>query len=145
MFVPKLSNDKKSSNYKVNFTEDGWEKISPNFSDMAFRNSNSQSIIFINSICDKYIEVDLNHLTDNILQGIENLKIEEKKEIMFADRKALRIDANGTFDGVPTFLDFLTLRKNNCVYDFVLVSSKKDGRQNDIAVFERLLQTVNIE
>jgi hypothetical protein len=145
MFVPNLSNDKKSSTYSIKFASSDWLKIPPNTADLALKKDQTGSIIFVNSICQKYNEVELTQLTDNILRGIDNLKIERKEEINYSERKAIRTSANGLMDGVPTFLDFLTVKKSGCVYDFVLICSKKDARQKDLDDFQTLLNSVTIE
>ncbi|MEI8348308.1 MAG: hypothetical protein WCG27_12635 [Pseudomonadota bacterium] len=146
LFVPTLTPaEQKSKTYSVKFTSTDWEKIPPNSSDLALKNKKSSSVIFLNTTCQKYNDADLSHLSDNILSGIEKLQILKKEEVSFSGRKGVKVTASGIMDGLPIFLDFLSVRKSMCLYDFVLISGKKEVRDNDINDFHQFLDGVTIE
>lgn len=137
----------KSRDYSIGFADVLWTSISPDVADAAYLNNASGSIITSNSQCKKYEKSTLDQLAENIIRGsgIENIEIIEKKPITFSERDALQMIVQGKADGVKTFLNLLTLRKNNCVYDFILVSNSEKSFSKDQKTFERFLKTVNIK
>lgn len=80
----------------------------------------------------------MNALTTSILTGIEDVKITEKKDAFYQGREAVEVTANGKLDGITRFFKIVTIQKNNCIYDYVLISTdtknlEKDS--NDLLVF----------
>lgn len=137
----------KSRDYIVEFSDGLWTPISPDMADAAYLNNATGSIITTNSQCKKYEKNTLDQLADNILRGsgIEDVEIIEKKPTTFSERDALQMTVQGKADGVKTFLNFLTLKKNRCVYDFILVSNSEKSFKKDQKAFERFLKTVKIK
>lgn len=137
----------KSREYQIEFSDSLWTSISPDVADTAFLNNATGSIITSNSQCKKYEKTSLDQLAENILRGsgIEGLEIIEKKPTTFSEREAMRVIAQGKADGVKTYLSILTLRKNRCVYDFILVSNTEKSFKKDQKAFEVFLKTVKIK
>lgn len=137
----------KSKEYEVAFSDSLWTSISPDMADLAFLNNGTGSIMTANSQCKKYEKTTLDQLAENILRGsgIEGLEIVEKNPTTFSEREALKVIAFGKVDGVKTYFTLLTLRKNRCVYDFILVSNSEKSFKKDQKDFERFLKTVKIK
>lgn len=130
----------KSKNYSVEILEGGgWKTIPPDLSDFAFINEDSGAVFTTNSICKKYQTSSLDILFDNILSGIEELKIIYKKKVSFAKRAALMAHATGMIDGVTTNFYVLTFKRNRCTYDFILISPPQGGGED---LFRQLIGKV---
>ena len=116
----------KSVHYSANFRGQGWQVIEAEKSDHAFQHPQSKSILILNTLCKKYASANLENLAENLLSGIQNLKITTKEKTEYASREALKVQAEGKIDGRPVFLKILTTQKNRCIYDFALITSSKD-------------------
>jgi hypothetical protein len=135
---------RKSESYSLNFNEPNWESIGARNADSAFMSKETQSILIINSLCDVYEATSLNHLISNMIGGIENIVIQNEEEKKLANRKSLRTYATGEIDGFPISLMIETVRKDDCIYDFALISSSREIRSKDEQAFNHLLAGVNI-
>lgn len=138
------SNDKKSQTYKLDFTVPSWTRMSPGTADHAFYNQKTHSIILLNTLCEKYEATSLHHLISNMLGGVDDIDVEREEKVKFAKRDSLRSFVKGTTDGVSIFLVIQTLRKNRCIYDFVMISQTPDKREKDIEDFEKFLSNTKI-
>lgn len=98
----------------------------------------------INSLCGKYDSTSLKQLTYNILGGLDEPKIESSQAVEYNNREALRSRATARIDGVEVFLTVKILRKNECLYDFILISTTAEAREKDTASFDQLLSSIQI-
>lgn len=134
----------KSQNYKIAFQSPQWTKINPGSADHAFQNSSSNSIILLNSLCGKYESTSLKHLISNMLGGLDQVNIVKEEKMTYAKRDSLRRFVTGKTDGVPVYLIIQTLRKDSCIYDFILISANQDLQTSDIDDFNKFLEETNI-
>ncbi len=134
--------DPKSTNYKVNFESSEWEKIGADKSDFAFSKSKTNSIMMVNSTCQKYKDVPLVNLQDSLLTGIDELTIIEQEKINWAGREAINLRANGKIDGVTVNLIVRILKRNRCNYDFILIQPKEELLKKDTGDFLKMLESV---
>lgn len=135
---------RKSDSYSLNFKSDGWSSMDPQDADYAFFSNTTKSILLLNSLCDLYEATSLNHLTSNMMGGIENIAIQSEEERKLVNRKSLRTYASGEIDGVPISLILETVRKDDCIYDFALISSTQEIRTKDEKSFNNLLTSFDI-
>jgi hypothetical protein len=145
LFIPKPQRDIKSTDYSIKFSSSDWESIPPDIADAAFAKRKTSSIITANSICKKYDSTSLENLTSSMISGLNNIKIEKEEELNFSERKARRVYLNGSLDGVNVSMIIQTLRKNRCVYDFVLISRDNKTRQADEKDYNKFLESVFIK
>lgn len=129
----------KNENLKISLPSNSWEMLTPDKSDYAMINKKTKSIIMINSLCKKYLSHNFNDLFNGMTAGISNLKVKSKKIIKFSGRKASEFEIMGDVDGVKTHVKGLTLKKNRCIYDFILMA-KSVIKKNDLKDFNTLLQ-----
>jgi len=108
-----------------------WTEISAEGSDYALSNEITQSIFLFNSACRKYESSNLNALTSSILAGLDELKILDKKNIFHQQREAVEVLASGKLDGVLRYFKIVTTQKNNCIYDYVLISKSLKKLEED--------------
>ena len=121
-----------------------WTKINKETSDFAISNSATRSVFLLNSACRKYEASNLNSLTSAILTGVEIVKILEKKIITYQDRDAMDLTVLGKLDGVERYFHLLTTQKNNCIYDFVLISTSERNLKKDNLDFQSFIQRIEL-
>jgi hypothetical protein len=100
-----------------------WEKLKSEGSDFALYNTKTKSTFVLNTACRKSENSSLNALTSSILTGIDDLVIIYKKSLTLHEREAQELRVEGKVDGVKTYFNIITLQKNYCIYDLVLISS----------------------
>ncbi len=135
--------DKKYKNYQVERPLN-WKKTAKANSDYAFIHPSSASIIFTNSICDKYANARLKDLGQNILRSVDNFSGGHPQKVSLAKREGWRWTGKGFLDGAPVNLDYVILRKNGCVFDLVLINTDHDQWKDDQTVFNKFLNTLKI-
>lgn len=121
-----------------------WKEISSEGSDYALQKITSNSIFLFNSSCRKFEGSSLNALTGSILTGLDDLIIEEKKESFYQGREAVEVTANGKLDGITRYFKIITILKNNCIYDYVLIATNQSNLQNDSADLKSFLERIII-
>jgi len=116
----------KSKNLSLNFRNSSWGKIDSEKADYAFKHKKSRSIMVINSLCKKYDQTTLEQLTENILSGLQESKTTDKETLRLFDRESLRTKASGKLDGVTTHMLIEVVKKDRCIYDFVLITKNSN-------------------
>jgi hypothetical protein len=136
---------KKSSEIQNNLKENiptPWGEISAEGSDFALENKNTKSFFLFNSACRKYEGSNLNTLTSSMLSGLENVKIIEKKNSFYQQRDAAEVLASGRLDGIERFFKIITIQKNSCIYDYVLIATNKHTLESDSPALQIFLQRI---
>lgn len=121
-----------------------WTETQTEGSDFALFNQRSKSFFLINSACRKFEVSSLNALTSSMLAGIERLEFLERETINYQERDAQLIVAKGTIDGVSRFFRIMTTQKNNCIYDFVLISTNKKNLDTDTVNFNQFINYIKL-
>ena len=136
---------KKSSNINnqlKNAVPAPWLEINAEGSDFALQNKITKSLFLFNSACRKYEASTLSALTSSILAGIEDVKITEQNNVLYQERNAVEISALGKLDGILRFFKITTVQKNNCIYDYVLISTTKKNLDIDTPALNIFLQRI---
>lgn len=121
-----------------------WIAVNNETSDFAISNTKTHSVFLLNSACRKFEASNLNSLAAAILVGVDIQKIFEKKIISFQGRDAMDMTVLGRLDGVDRFFHVLTTQKNNCIYDFVLISTSEKNLNSDNLDFQNFIQRIEI-
>jgi hypothetical protein len=136
---------KKSNNVEnllLKNTPKPWSEINNEGSDYALQNTKTKSLFLFNSACRKYEASSLNNLTTSLFSGLEEFKELENKSVPYQGREAIEIAATGKLDGVQRFFRIVTFQKNNCIYDFVLISTNQKNLDNDSNDLKLFLQRI---
>ncbi|MDD4973660.1 MAG: hypothetical protein PHY93_04880 [Bacteriovorax sp.] len=136
---------KKSSNVVNKLKNDPpapWSAINSEGSDYALQNINTKSLFLFNSACRKYEASTLSALTSSILTGIEDVKITEKNNVFYQEREGVEVAANGKLDGILRFFRIVTIQKNNCIYDYVLISTNQKNLNTDTPALKVFIQRI---
>lgn len=121
-----------------------WTEISSEGSDYALQKKTSNSIFLFNSSCRKFEGSTLNALTSSMFTGLDEVVIEEKKESFYQGREAVEVTAHGKLDGITRYFKIITILKNNCIYDYVLIATNGNNLQNDSVDLKSFLERIII-
>ncbi len=135
----------KSKTLKINFKKDGWSSTKADLADYAFKHGPSKSFLLVNSLCQKYDRTSLEQLTDNLLAGLQDSDILEQHERRLFGRASLRTHAVGSLDGVQTAMLIEVVKRDRCIYDFVLISQGNKVAEPIKRDFDVLLANTKVE
>lgn len=101
-----------------------WRPIEADNAWLAFRDSVHDLVISVNGRCGKDSDdVPLTALTQHLFMYFTERQIADQKPLMLDGREALRTDLAAKLDGVPRRFVVYVLKKDGCVYDFVLIAA----------------------
>jgi len=120
---------------------DGWRRIDvgEGQNDVAWSHDGLASVIQVNSSCSPELDIPLEALTNHLLIGFTEREYKEEKRVPMAAREALRTHVVAKLDGVPREMVFVVLKKDECVYDFALISPPDDRFTRAERAYEHML------
>lgn len=92
--------------------------------DLAWTHSETAAVIHVGGSCDPRLDLPLAALTNHLLIGFTEREVLEEERRPFQSREALDSHVIAKLDGVVRELRLVVLKKDDCVYDFALVSSR---------------------
>ncbi len=137
-FVHDVYQDREAT-YRVGELGAGWERLSIGDNDLAWHNASIGAVAQVNATCDPFQDVPLTALTNHLLIGFTDRDYRSSETVPLDGREALRTHVVAKLDGVPRELLFYVLKKNDCTYDFSLITPAGDGYREAEPMFERLV------
>jgi hypothetical protein len=80
-------------------------------------------------------DVPLHALTQHLILGFTDRKGEVEEPLTLDGRAALKTQLEARLDGVPKFLSFVVIKKDECVYDFWRIADSADTDDSDFDRF----------
>jgi len=109
--------------YSVGVLPDDWSRLATRARAISFYNDAYLSSISTDAWCGRSIkDRTLDSLTGDMVDALQDRRFSEEKDLMLDGRGAIRQVISGTYQGVPTAMDLVTVRKGDCVFDFYLIS-----------------------
>lgn len=103
---------------------DTWARLDGSPGLLAFRSEREQATVLVNGRCHlDGDDVPLQALTAHLFLRFTERKVEEEEVTPFDGREALRTVLSAKLDGVPGRFESFVLKKDGCVYDFVLIAT----------------------
>jgi len=93
-----------------------FQKASSDNVDQIWRNPKNGNAISFLSECGDNSDPSLQTIEQGVLSGLYPYSYESQKDITYENRAARRVLVKGVVDGVPTLVDLLTFKRNNCLY-----------------------------
>lgn len=117
--------------YTVNPPGVGWEEVpSSGGADRAWLHAKTNGIIYVDANCGRQFEDrNLRDSMYSLTHGIVYGEILSSEELIVSKRKGLLQVREGRIDGVEVWVGALVVAKNNCLFDFLLLSNPKTFRQ----------------
>lgn len=110
--------------YRIGEPSSHWRLKETKHRAVLFENKNDSSTMMVSSWCKgAFDDAPLSILADQQLMGLENLKKLRSQKTTLNEREALKTEAKGKADGAWVYVRSYVLKMNNCVFDFVYVSS----------------------
>lgn len=88
-------------------------------------------------------DVPLRSLTQHLTLGFTDRTDEAEEKLTLDGREALRTQLQARLDGVPKFLIFVVIKKDECVYDFWRIADHADRDASDFDRFVQGFRTVD--
>jgi hypothetical protein len=115
-----------------------WRSIAADGALLAFRDDGDAATIALNGRCGlDGDDVPLEALTHHLFLNFTDATLIKQQRLELAGRAALRTELTAGLDGVPMHYVVIVLKKDGCVYDFMLVNA--DGKATGSEAFERFV------
>lgn len=126
--------------YRIGELGAGWQRLSlADQNDLAYHHGGMGAIVQANATCDPGSDVPLTALTNHLLIGFTERDIREQRVVPMDEREALRTHVIARLDGVPRELVFYVIKKDDCVYDFALITPPGESFLRAAPDFERFV------
>ena len=101
----------------------GWRKLDDDNSLLTFRDAQHDLLISVNGRCGKDgDDVPLEALTQHLFVYFTERQIGDQRRVSLDGREAMRTVLSARLDGVARRFVVYVLKKNGCVYDFILIA-----------------------
>lgn len=110
--------------FRVGPIPDSWRAIDAGTdAELAFRDDQTQTTVAVNGRCGKDADdVPLQALTHHLFLHFTDRQVKDQREVPLDGRAALRTEILAKLDGVPKKFTVYVLKKDGCVYDFMLIA-----------------------
>lgn len=139
----------KDRHYQIHFHENNWERLKTEYGDISFQHKMTQSLIVANSYCKDFEGVPLSILAANLISDPDvKLKGDEvlsEEKISLKGYEAYKRFMKLDFQGKEVHLMTVTLKVNNCLFDFALIKGAGPPTEKEMADFRFFLDTVTFE
>lgn len=109
--------------YDVGDPGKGWEKLKPGGADHAWRQKGTGAVVYTDSNCGpRFQDVPVDVLATEMETPLGEKEVLVERTVPLAGREGAERVLLGKLDGVPTQLRVLVLNRDECTYDFVLIS-----------------------
>ncbi|HEY6724793.1 MAG TPA: hypothetical protein VI197_12220 [Polyangiaceae bacterium] len=113
--------------FRVGPTPDSWRPIEVNQALLAYRDDQHGATVAVNGRCNlDGDDVPLASLTHHLFLHFTERQVHSQKRIDVAGRESLRTEITASLDGVPKRYVVYVLKKDGCVFDFMLIADS-DG------------------
>ncbi len=109
--------------FRVGPVPSSWHQIDVSETRLAFRDDAAQALIAVGGRCHRDgDDVPLEALTHHLFLHFTDRHIEDQQALALDGREALRTELSAELDGVPRSFVIVVLKKDGCVYDFMLIT-----------------------
>jgi hypothetical protein len=110
--------------FRVGPIPPAWRRIDADGALLAFRDDHGEATIALNGRCGlDGDDVPLEALTHHLFLHFTDVTLLKQERFELAGRAAMRSELTAALDGVPMHYVVVVLKKNGCVYDFMLVNA----------------------
>jgi hypothetical protein len=116
-----------------------WRAIEVDGALLAYRDDRTASTVALNGRCGlDGDDVPLEALTHHLFLHFRERKLVAQERVMLDERQALRSELTAELDGVPMHFLVYVMKKDGCVYDFMLMSASANAAER--AAFEKFVR-----
>ena len=128
------------TSYQIGAVGPDWTRVTVNQqNDLAWHNGAKGAVMHIDSDCDPGLDIPLTALRSHLMIGFTEREVIEEEVVPMDDREALRTHFTAKLDGVPRDILLQILKKDDCVYDFGLITPAGPSFDDALVDFDRML------
>ncbi len=110
--------------YVVGELPSPWMQASRQPADVAYARLDVGASIYVDNSCRRYKDATLHILANHLFFGFDDIEVQSQELMEIDGREALRRTVSARLDGVAVVLGVTVIKKNNCIFDLVLVSPR---------------------
>jgi hypothetical protein len=100
----------------------GWVEVNPGGADYSWWNSDTGATIYTDSNCEHHFEDSpLSRLVEAQVTALDDVELQHSESTTILGRAGLSALHYGSIDGVRVSVRTTVVKRNGCVYDFVMV------------------------
>lgn len=128
------------TSYRVGPLPSDWTPVTVNHqNDLAWHSEAKGAVAHVDSDCDPALDIPLTALRSHLLIGFTERNIVEEETVAMDGREALRTHLTAKLDGVPRALLLQIVKKDDCVYDFGLVTPPGAAFESALSDFDEMV------
>ena len=128
------------TSYRIGPVSSDWTSVTVNQqNDLAWHNETKGAVMHVDSDCDPGLDIPLTALRSHLMIGFTERDIIEEELVPMDGREALRTHFSAKLDGVPRDILLQILKKDDCVYDFGLITPAGPSFDEALADFNQML------
>jgi hypothetical protein len=126
--------------YRIGTLSSDWARVTvDDQNDLAWHSEAKEGVMHVDSSCDPALDIPLKALRGHLMIGFTEREVVEEVVVPMDGREALRTHLTAKLDGVPREILLQILKKDDCVYDFGLITPPGEPFEAAKADFEQLL------
>ncbi|MFZ1865449.1 MAG: hypothetical protein WAU39_14580 [Polyangiales bacterium] len=128
------------TSYRIGPVGPGWTRLTVDHeNDLAWHNAAIGAVMHVDSSCDPAFDIPLIALRMHLLIGFTDRDIVSEETVPMDGREALRTHVTAKLDGVSRDILLQILKKDDCVYDFGLITPSGSSFEDALEDFDQML------
>ena len=126
--------------YRIGDVSSDWTSVSvDDQNDLAWHSDAKEAVMHVDANCDPGLDIPLKALRGHLLIGFTDREVIDEEILPMDGREALRTHLVAKLDGVPREIVLQILKKNDCVYDFGLITPPGEAFESALPDFDRMV------
>ena len=114
----------KSSHFNYQVPAKPFQRAGAGSADIAWRSQNTGGTILVNSACYENTSPPLKNQVSTILEGVDNVKIQNEKKIEVNKNEAIRVRAQGQSGDAVIMVELVGIKNGKCHYDLAYITKE---------------------
>ena len=128
------------TSYRIGPVSSDWTPVTVDHqNDLAWHSESKGALMHVDSNCDPALDIPLEALRTHLMIGFTEREVAEEELVPMDGREALRTRLGAKLDGVPREILLQILKKDECVYDFALVTPPGEAFESALPDFDQML------
>ena len=128
------------TSYRIGPVSSDWTLVTVDHqNDLAWHSKAKAGVMHADSDCDPALDIPLTALRSHLLIGFTEREVVDEEVVPMDDREALRTHLRAKLDGVPREILLQILKKDDCVYDFGLITPPGPTFEEAAGDFDEML------
>ena len=128
------------TSYRLGPLSSDWTPVTvDHHNDLAWHSEAKGAVMHVDSDCDPALDIPLTALRSHLVIGFTEREVIDEEVVPMDGREALRTHLRAKLDGVPREILLQILKKNDCVYDFGLITPPVEPFEDALGDFDALV------